>query len=118
MPPNTLLLAQAGTPPVSPGGSIALGLLGVGIAVVVGVFTVVKIHAWYHESDGPADGDEGFLLALRDSQREGAVSDDEFRSIQSKLADRRRGEERADLGNGDRPIVDRLLEASEPPPSQ
>lgn len=111
-----MLLLQAAPPPaggaIGPLGWMALASFGVLVAFFVGAAAVMKIHAWYRDSDGPADGDEMFLLALHDSQREGVVSPDEFRSIQSTLAGRRTAEDRSDVGDGDLPIADRLLAAS------
>ena len=61
---------------------------GLILATVLFIFAAVQIRAWYHDQSGPADDDETFLLALHDSRREGVVSHEEFRSIQSKLSTR------------------------------
>ena len=59
---------------------------GLILAIALFIFAAVQIRAWYHDQSGPADDDETFLLALHDSRREGVVTPDEFRSIQSKLS--------------------------------
>lgn len=73
----------------------AIGL-GVTVAITVLVWTWYQIRAWYWDGDDPAADAGAFLTALRESAREGDVSEEEYRSIQSRLASRIQGTVPAD----------------------
>lgn len=61
------------------------GILGLAVAIFVGVVAWYQIRAWCWDGDDPADEAGAFLTALRDSTREGDVTDEEYRSIQSRV---------------------------------
>ncbi len=59
--------------------------IGAVVACFLGSLLVLKIRNWYHDGDGPADSKDQFLQRLRDSHREGQISDEEYRSIKSRF---------------------------------
>lgn len=65
--------------------------LGLAVAIVLLVWSWFQIRAWCWDGDDPAADAGAFLTALRESAREGDVSKEEFRSIQSRLASRIEG---------------------------
>ena len=67
---------------------LASATFGVLLAFGICWWLVMRFRESWNEDDGPAGDAHVFLAALRDSEREGAVSADEFRSIKSELARR------------------------------
>ena len=72
-------------------------LFGLIVAVILAILAmawmIVKIRAWFTDGDDPAEGDHQLLISIRDLKREGDLTDDEYRSIKSRLVNR--------LGEGD-----------------
>ena len=60
-------------------------ILGVALAITMLMWATLRIRDWYRGDAGHADDPAMFLTALRESTRRGDVSDDEYRSIQSRL---------------------------------
>jgi len=85
-------------------------IVGWSIAVLFTVgmlpWAVIRIRAWYFEDDDTSGYRDEMLIQIRDSNREGNISDEEFRKIKGQLvSDRQRA-----------PIADdRLLDESEHP---
>ena len=76
-------------------------MLGLTVAIVVLVWSWYQIRAWCWDGDDPAADAGAFLTALRESTREGDVSKEEFRSIQSRLVSRIEGDVSATSGPAD-----------------
>jgi hypothetical protein len=65
--------------------------LGLWVAVTAGALTVLiwgglRIRAWFHEESGPAESMHEMLVQYRELQREGKLSEEEYRSIKRRLA--------------------------------
>jgi len=63
-------------------------LIGLGLAILVMVWLIMQIRSWLTGDDDPADGDHELLMSIRDLKREGDLTDDEYRSIKSRLVNR------------------------------
>lgn len=64
---------------------LILSILGVAFAITVLLWIALKIRSLFQEDEGPAGGDNDFLGHLRESQSEGDLSPEEYRSIQRRL---------------------------------
>ena len=86
-------------------GRLWTGLLLFGLIVAFALLTmtVVRLREWFRDGDGPADDDDAFLAALLDSQREGVVSREEFRSIQGEVARRQQPQVRSSGDGSEEP---------------
>jgi len=62
--------------------------VGVGLvfAIVVLVWVAFRVRAWYREDDDPAENARQMLSELQELYQEGDLSEEEFRSIKSRLA--------------------------------
>lgn len=65
---------------------LILPVAGTVLAVAVLVWLCLRVRAWFHEDDGPADSAHEMLAQYRDLQRQGVLTDEEFRSIKRRLA--------------------------------
>ena len=76
-------------------GLLWTGLCVFGLIVAFGLLglTTVRLRSWFRDGDGPADDADTFLTAMLDSQRQGVVSPEEFRSIHGEMVRRRPGSE-------------------------
>ena len=63
-------------------------LFGLVFALALLFWLIFQIRAWFSGDDDPADGDHELLASIRELQREGDLTDDEYRSIKSRLIDR------------------------------
>jgi uncharacterized membrane protein len=63
-------------------------LFGLGLAILVLVWLILQLRAWMTADDDPAEGDHELLSSIRELKREGDLTDDEYRSIKSRLIDR------------------------------
>ena len=66
------------------------GFFGLILAILVMVWLIMQIRAWLTEDDDPAASDHQLLASIRDLNREGDLTDDEYRSIKSQLVHRLR----------------------------
>ena len=64
-------------------GWAAVVLLAVGLLP----WAVIRIRTWYFEDADPAEYRDEMLIQIRDSHREGNISDEEFRKIKGQLLD-------------------------------
>ena len=93
---------------------LVLSVLGVAFAIAILLWVALKVRSLFQEDEGPA-GDVGdFLGQLRESQSEGVLSPEEFRSIQRRLLEQ-------SMGTGDSTRQSRATSAKsaghqEPPP--
>lgn len=62
--------------------------LSFGVVMIIGVWAVVRIRARFKEDEGFATSDHRLLSEIGNLQREGDLSDDEYRSIKSRLVTR------------------------------
>jgi len=70
---------------------LALVVIGVAFAITILTWVALKIRSLFLEDEGPT-GDVGeFLGHLRDSQSEGDLTPEEFRSIQRRLLEKQMG---------------------------
>jgi len=53
--------------------------------IIVLVWLIVRIRLWFREDEGPAADAHEMLLQFRDLHRRGDLSEEEFRSIKSRL---------------------------------
>lgn len=60
-------------------------LLWVAAAVVLLAFLAYRIRVWWRENDDPAEGCHDLLSEYIELHRRGELSDEEFRSIKSRL---------------------------------
>ena len=69
------------------------GLMGIGAGLVVALLALawvaVRMRAWYYEDDDPAGEADQMLSEIREIYQEGDLSEEEFRSIKSRLIQRR-----------------------------
>jgi uncharacterized membrane protein len=65
-------------------------LFGLVVAILVLAWLIVKIRSWLTGDDDPAEGDHELLVSIRELNREGDLTDDEYRSIKSRLVERLR----------------------------
>ena len=49
------------------------------------VWSAFKLRAWYREDTGPADDRHELLVLFKDIQRQGDLTDEEYRSIRGRL---------------------------------
>lgn len=66
---------------------LAIGVFGVAFAIVILAWIAHKLHALFREDEGSDGSVHEFLGQLRDSQSEGDVTPEEFRSIQKRLVE-------------------------------
>lgn len=64
---------------------VVLILASTGILMTVGVYLVARVRAWYQQSP-PQAGE--LLTNFRDLHSKGELSDEEYRTIKSMLAER------------------------------
>ena len=64
---------------------LVASVLGVAVALGLLVWGCLKIRDRYRDDAGHADDPAMFLTVLRESARRGDVTDDEYRSIRSRL---------------------------------
>lgn len=65
-------------------------LFGLVVAILVMVWLIMRIRSWLAGDDDPAEGDHELLVSIRELKREGDLTDDEYRSIKSRLVKRLR----------------------------
>lgn len=66
---------------------LAIAVFGVAFAIVILAWIAHKLHALFREDEGSDGSVHEFLGQLRDSQSEGDVTPEEFRSIQRRLVE-------------------------------
>lgn len=66
-------------------GETRILLIGLGFALVILAVAVHRIRRWYREDTGPADSSDEILERMADLHRQGQLSDEEFRSINSRF---------------------------------
>jgi len=59
--------------------------IGLIFAIVVLAWIVVRVRAVFHSDDDPAENANQILSEIREMYEEGKLSDEEFRSIKSRL---------------------------------
>ena len=67
---------------------LAIAVFGVAFAIVILAWVAHKLHALFREDEGSDGSVHEFLGQLRDSQSEGDVTPEEFRSIQRRLLEK------------------------------
>jgi flagellar basal body-associated protein FliL len=65
--------------------------IGLGIAIVLLALAVHRIRAWYRDGDDPAAEAEEIVRQMQDLNRQGGLTDEEFRSIKSQFSGSRDG---------------------------
>ena len=70
---------------------LAIAVFGVAFAIVILAWVARQLHALFREDEGSAGGVHEFLGHLRESQSEGDVTPEEFRSIQRRLVEQSMG---------------------------
>ena len=70
---------------------LALGVIGVVFAIVILIWITSALRSLFREDEGSAGGVHEFLGHLRESQSEGDVTPEEFRSIQRRLVEQAMG---------------------------
>ncbi|HWL07362.1 MAG TPA: hypothetical protein VNQ76_03010 [Planctomicrobium sp.] len=63
--------------------------IGLVIALIVMAFVVHRIRNWYRGSDDPADNQDEIIRQLKESASQGELTDEEFRSIKSRISSQR-----------------------------
>ncbi len=66
----------------------SLVTIGLIVALLVLAWLVHIVRTWYWDSEDHTGGEEELLTHLRDLKREGELSEEEFRSIKSRLIER------------------------------
>jgi hypothetical protein len=61
-------------------------IAGTVLAVAFLVWLFLRVRAWFHEDEGPADSAHEMLGQYREMQRQGVLTDEEFRFIKRRLA--------------------------------
>lgn len=56
------------------------------LLVALLVWSAFKLRSWYREDTGPADDRHELLVLFKDIQRQGDLTDEEYRSIKGRLA--------------------------------
>lgn len=64
---------------------LGLGLIVAVIALAIGIHV---LRSWYRDRDDPADSSDEILDQMRELHLEGDLSEEEFRSIKSRLRSR------------------------------
>jgi hypothetical protein len=62
--------------------------IGLVVALLILAWVAYRLRAWYGEDEDRTAADHELLTSLRDLHREGAVSEDEYRSIKGRLTGR------------------------------
>lgn len=62
--------------------------LGLGAVILVSIWLVVRIKARYWGHEDPKAADHQMLMQIGDLRREGQLTDEEYRSIKSRLVER------------------------------
>ncbi len=90
---------------------MAILIIGVAFAITILAWIALKIRSLFLEDEGSTGGVGDFLGHLRDSQSEGDLTPEEFRSIQRRLVEQQ-------LGSGDSSRLTRQTPAkiAGPPP--
>ncbi len=70
---------------------LALGVFGVVFAIVILAWITNQFRSLFREDEGSTEGVHDFLGQLRESQSEGDVTPEEFRSIQRRLVEQSMG---------------------------
>ncbi len=70
---------------------LALSVIGVVFAIVILAWIISTLRSLFREDEGSAGGVHEFLGHLRESQSEGDVTPEEFRSIQRRLVEQSLG---------------------------
>lgn len=65
-------------------------LFGLVLAILVMVWLIMQIRSWWTGDDDPAEGDHELLMSIRELNREGDLTDDEYRNIKGRLVERMR----------------------------
>ena len=68
-----------------PAGEILSWVIVVLFVVALLPWAVIRIRAWYFEDDDTSEYRDEMLIQIRDSHREGNISDEEFRKIKGQL---------------------------------
>lgn len=66
----------------------ALPWLGLAVLILVAVWAAVRIRSWYRDHDDGAEAAHRMLTQFGDLHRQGALSDEEYRSIKGRLVER------------------------------
>ena len=66
---------------------LAMVVIGVAFAITLLTWIALKIRSLFRDDEGPAGDVHDFLGQLRESQSEGDVTPEEFRSIQRRLVE-------------------------------
>jgi hypothetical protein len=66
-------------------------LAGTGLAIVVLAIAVYALRSWFRDGEDPAASAHEMLAQYRELQRQGDLSDEEYRLIKSRLASRTGG---------------------------
>lgn len=62
--------------------------IGLVVALLLLAWAAYRLRSWFGEDTGHTDGSEELLTHLRQLQSAGDVSDEEYRSIKSRLSQR------------------------------
>ena len=60
--------------------------LGLFALLAVAVWLVLRLRARFRDREDPTEGDHRMLMQMGELHREGGLSDEEYRSIKSKLS--------------------------------
>ncbi len=60
--------------------------IGLVVALIILAFMVHRIRYWYRGSDDPTDERNEIIRQLKESASRGDLSDEEFRSIKSRIS--------------------------------
>jgi len=63
--------------------------IGLGVAFIALAVLVQRIRAWYQGGDDPADMNDEIMRQMKEMNRRGDLSDEEFRSIKGRSQGRR-----------------------------
>lgn len=63
-------------------------LFGLILAILLMTWLVLQIRAWFTGGDDPAESDHQLLASIRDLKRQGDLTEEEYRSIKSRLVTR------------------------------
>ena len=59
--------------------------LAIGVGLVVLVWLTLRVKAWFHDDDASTDPTVDLLADLQEMRREGGLSEEEFRLINTQL---------------------------------
>ena len=89
---------------------LALSIIGVAFAVTILTWIALKLRSLFQEDEGSTGGVGEFLGHLRESQSEGDLTPEEFRSIQRRLVEKQMGS-----GDSTRPTLAPPAKTADPP---